>query len=132
MTPFLAVCILIVGNLFVSSASILETKHLTLTDTTTSSTGYFTTVVYSDSTCKTVRIATLQILNSCNEYAIGFYQIITANATAVTEIVYEDSKCTLNGITTVKPLTGKCIGSVTRSISASSTFTSDTPTAIIR
>jgi hypothetical protein len=130
MTPSLAVCILIVGNLFMSSASILETKDLTLTETT----GYFTTVSYSDSTCKTVKMATLKMLNSCDEFTPGFYKKFTANATAVTETLYLDSKCTLTGILTVTVtlLTDKCVESTTTSISSSSTFTSDTPTAIIR
>ena len=146
MTSFLAVCILIVGNLFVSSASILETKELTLTATTTSpvtspvasptsvtpSTGYITTVIYSDSTCKTLLFAIFLTLNVCNEIgdSSGFYEILTANATAVTSGVYTDSKCTLNGTLSEQPLTGKCVDNTMQSISASRTFTSDTPTVI--
>ena len=78
MTSFLAVCILIV-----SSASILQTKELTLTATTTSpvtspvasptsvtpSTGYYATDFYSDSTCKTLLLATFATLNVCDEIA---------------------------------------------------------------
>ena len=121
MSSFLAVCILLIGHLFSSSATSLKTIKLASVESSQNQSltaspigssvttldsniiklanldGYVVDVYFTDSSCSTISYATQQILNQCFRYSATQYKYITATSTLVTKNTYTDAKCTLGG-----------------------------------
>ena len=121
MSSFLAVCILLVGHLFSSSATSLKTIKLASEESSQAKSliaspigssvttldsnitklanldGYVVDVRYTDSSCSTFSFAEQQVLNKCFRYSATQYKYITATSTLVTKNTYTDAKCTLGG-----------------------------------
>ena len=119
MSSFLAVCILLIGHLFSSSATSLKTiklaseessqaKSLTASQIGSSATtldsnitklanldGYVVDVTYTDSSCSTFSFAQQQVLNKCFRYSETKYKYITAAAMLVSYFTFTDAQCLL-------------------------------------
>ena len=149
MSYFLAVCILLIGHLFSSSATSLKTiklaseessqnQSLTATPIGSSVTafnsnitklelailaGYVVDAVYTDSSCSTFSFAIQQVLNKCFRDSEK-YAYIVATSTTVLHSTYTDAQCTLGMQSTVNYYTNKvCSGSRMTFISETSDFT---------
>ena len=147
MSSFLAVCILLVGHLFSSSATSLKTIKLASEEssqaqaltaspigfsvTTLNSNitklvnlnGYVYDVVYTDSVCSTFALAELQVLNICFRFSATKYKFITASSALVTYNTYTDAQCTLGGSNTIHVYESKvCSGQRRTFISETSNF----------
>ena len=147
MSSFLAVCILLIGHLFSSSATSLKTIKLASEEssqaqaltaspigfsvTTLNSNitklvnlnGYVYDVVYTDSLCSTFALAELQVLNICFRFSATKYKFITASSALVTYNTYTDAQCTLGGSNTIHVYESKvCSGQRRTFISETSNF----------
>ena len=150
MSYFLAVCILLIGHLFSSSATSLKTiklaseessqnQSLTATPIGSSVTafnsnitklelailaGYVVDVTYTDSLCSTFSFTQQQVLNKCFRLGATKYRYITATSLLVGYYTYTDAQCTLGMQSTVNYYTNKvCSGSRMTFISETSDFT---------
>ena len=118
MSSFLAVCILLIGHLFSSSATFLKTIKLASEEssqnqpltaspigssvTTLDSNitklanlvGYVINVGYSDSSCSFFSSVQIVKLNECYRYGSRF-RYVTATSALVTYGLYTDAQCTL-------------------------------------
>ena len=150
MSYFLAVCILLIGHLFSSSATSLKTiklaseessqnQSLTATPigssvTTLNSnitklelailTGYVVDVTYTDSLCSTFSFTQQQVLNKCFRLGATKYRYITATSLLVGYYTYTDAQCTLGMESAFNFYSSKvCTGSRMTFISETSDFT---------
>ena len=154
MSPSLVICVLFIGHLFSSSASLLNTGKLaseelsqatslnaslsrspvtTLNSSITTlviMTGYVVVVDYSDSLCTAPIYADVQVLNTCFEYYDKVYKKIIATSYSVSSVTYTDSLCTLGAIPKSQTYTdGACVGYSKTFISSTSTLAADVATA---
>lgn len=149
MLPSLATFILLSGHLFSSSASFLKItetfpeklstiKFLTASPIATASTslskigltsltGYFSSGIYSDLSCKTPVIVQFSALNAC--YPTGesnTYESVTAYTTYVITSTYSDSLCKVFVSREVQSFSdGACVYGRKASVSTTSTLTTD-------
>ena len=150
MSPSLAVLILLVGSIFSSSASILETKKLVLNELSPTKsligspvtspvksqtllatlTGYVAFVTFSDSLCSTPILATFQLLNRCFRSDVNEYRLITATSSTVDIATYTDALCKLDEKAKLSTYTDSvCDGSSKQIIFVSPTTTVPTDMA---
>ena len=157
MSPSQAVLVLIIGYLYASSASLLQTEKLapedvsptkflpalTIGSTATSQgrfrtslnalTGYVTSVTYSDTSCKSTESVVVELLNSCIRTGKETSQFVTATSSSVTRSRYSDSLCTIAAKVTMESYTdGACVSSRKTSINPTSEFTADVATASMK
>ena len=147
MSPSLAICILLGGHLFSSSASFLKTiepvyeklstieslpasplgsPSTSLSKTAlTSLTGYLAGVGYSDSSCTVPIQISFKALNTCYPSSGGLYTIITADSGTLTSTDYTDSLCTDFVLEEKSSLDLDCTNRVKGYITTTSTFTPD-------
>ena len=148
-----AVCILLIGHLFSSSATSLKTIKLASSCRTKSLTAfqigssvtalnsnitkleltnlvrYVVDVTYTDSLCSTFSFA-IQVLNKCFRDSEKY---IIATSTAVLYVSYTDAQCTLGKESIPYSYTSKvCSGSRMTFISETSDFTTTVPIAFQR
>ena len=152
MSSFLAVCLLLIGHLFRSSATSLKTiklasvelsqnQSLTASPIESSVTtldsnitklanlvGYVINVGYTDSSCSTFSSVRILKLNECYRYSTSGFRYVTATSALVTYSVFEDAQCKLayafEGAKISKSYTSKvCSESRMISISETSDFT---------
>ena len=91
--------------------------------------GYVATVAYSDTACKSLRLATLQLLDSCNRTNTDTYERITATSLSIHSATYTDSQCTLLKTSQTTPYTdGVCHGGYKIFVTPTSAFTADVAT----
>ena len=147
MSSFLAVCILLIGHLFSSSATSPKTIKLAAEESSQSQSltasqigssvttldsnitklanlnGYVYDVVYTDSSCSTFALAELQVLNICFRFSATKYKFITASSSLVTYNTYTDAQCKLGGSNTIHVYESKvCSEQRVTSISETSNF----------
>ena len=91
--------------------------------------GYVATVAYSDTACKSLRLATLQLLDSCNRTNTDAYERITATTSSIHSATYKDSLCThLKTSETTSYTDGVCHGGYKIFVTPTSAFTADVAT----
>ena len=120
----------------VSSPVTIVTKTPPTSPTSVSSSArYVATAVYSDSACKTLLYASVQILNSCyrSKFDASSYVYVTATYSTLRSVVYTDSLCTLRANETLLSFTdGACDGTKKIFITTSSLLSSNIATASLR
>ena len=91
--------------------------------------GYVATVAYSDSACKSLRLASLQLLGSCNRTNTDTYERITATSSSILSATYSDSMCTLLKTSKTTSYTdGACHDGYKIYVTPTSAFTADVAT----
>ena len=157
MSPYLAIYILLVGSLFCSLASFPETTNLALEESPASkyitafaigpavintrtsisslaeATGYFLSVTYADSLCKTPLSASVIILNNCRHSGKNDYYTDTATSSTLSNVEYSDSQCKDKLHVFERPYrSGVCFNKKIRSIISTDKWMTDLPTLVLR